>query len=936
MPTLTNHPAGQRQKRSELKRGVSSGLLLLLITTVALAGSADTQSAAADQKLRQIFQSPPDDARPMVRWWWFGPAVTQPELKREIEVMKAGGFGGFEVQPTYPLAVDDQAAGLVNLKFLSPEFLNDLNYVASVAKTDGIRMDLTMGSGWPYGGPQFPIAQAAGRLRTIRVQPQAGQAEAKCPPLRDGETIISAFQGAIALKVTGGTAQLPASAAAPLPVVFFLAGHTGMKVKRPALGAEGFVIDHDNPSVVSKFIEQIANREIEACGANVPHAIFCDSLEVEGEDWTDNFLAEFQKRRGYDLAPLLPKLLEQDAEAAEIRHDWGQTLTELFNDSFMKSMRRCAADHKTRFRIQAYGSPSAGLFSYADADLPEGEGYQWHNYRATRYASSACHLMGIPVSSSETFTWLHRLVFRATPLDIKAEADLHFLQGVNQIICHGWPYTAAGVADPGWSFYAAAVFDEKNPWYIAIPDVNRYLTRVSSMMRQGRPANDVALYLANDDAWANFTPGHISLTDGVGKQLGDQIVGQILDAGYNLDFFDDQMLERFGKIDGGKLAFGDVRYPVVILASVQRIPVATLRKLEAMARAGGIVIATRRKPDQAPGHLATQADTDEIRAISHRLFDGPEAPGIFLENETALAKALFPRLAPDVATDPPAPQIGIVHRHTDDAEIYFLANTANTPMTTRATFRVEGLRPELWNPLTGTAEPVDAVGHAAGATTLPIALDAYESVIVVWAAHGASAPATARSSASAAPIPPIDLSRHWTVQFGPDAKPQEMAALRSWTDDPATRGFSGVCTYTNHVTIAAGIFDKHPHFMLDFGPSSPAPGDPATRRTPGFIAELDAPVRDAAVVFINGHRAGSVWCPPYRLDITPWLTPGTNELRLDVANTVVNAVAAKGFPNYDVSAITRQFGNRFPVPPANAFQALSSGLMGPIELRVSR
>ena len=141
-----------------------------------------------------------------------------------------------------------------------------------------------------------------------------------------------------------------------------------------------------------------------------------------------------------------------------------------------------------------------------------------------------------------------------------------------------------------------------------MPDVTRYLTRISGILRQGRPDNDVALYLANDDAWANFTPGHISLTDGLGKQLGHQIVGQILDAGYNLDFFDDQMLDRFGKIDGGQMVFRDLRYKVVVLAGVERIPVSTMRKLEAFARAGGVVIATRREPSIAPGYTASDAE----------------------------------------------------------------------------------------------------------------------------------------------------------------------------------------------------------------------------------------------------------------------------------------------------------------------------------------
>ena len=89
---------------------------------------------------------------------------------------------------------------------------------------------------------------------------------------------------------------------------------------------------------------------------------------------------------------------------------------------------------------------------------------------------------------------------------MKAEADLHFLCGINQIICHGWPYTAEGAPYPGWSFYAAGVFDQDNPWWIVMPDVTKYLQRVSYLLRQGTPANDVALFLPNSDAWANLGP----------------------------------------------------------------------------------------------------------------------------------------------------------------------------------------------------------------------------------------------------------------------------------------------------------------------------------------------------------------------------------------------------------------------------------------------
>ncbi len=89
----------------------------------------------------------------MVRWWWFSPAVTTEELNREMHEMKDAGIGGFEVQPVYPLTLDDPAKGLVNLRYLSPEFLKAVSDVARTASELGLRMDMTMGSGWPFGEP---------------------------------------------------------------------------------------------------------------------------------------------------------------------------------------------------------------------------------------------------------------------------------------------------------------------------------------------------------------------------------------------------------------------------------------------------------------------------------------------------------------------------------------------------------------------------------------------------------------------------------------------------------------------------------------------------------------------------------------------------------------------------------------------------------------
>jgi hypothetical protein len=912
------------------------------------------------EPLQQSFQQPPEDARIMVRWWWFGPAVTKPGLEREMRRMKEGGIGGFEVQPTYPLAVDDERPGLKNLKFLSPEFLEMIRFTAEKAKELGLRMDLTLGSGWPYGGPQFPATEGAGRLLTQVIQVPAGQKSVPAPALRDGQSLIAAFmgQGNSGLGAVGGrgrgvgsnagkidvstmkeiplgsgVAVLGADAPDPAEVVFFIAGRTGMQVKRPALGAEGNVIDHYSPQVVDKFIRAMAEPVIKVCGPNPPYALFCDSLEVGGEDWTDNLFAEFQKRRGYDLRPLLPALIgDMGPGTADIRHDWGRTLTEMFNDNFNAHFAKLAKDSRSRFRIQGYGSPSAGLFSYAGVDLPEGEGDQWHSYRATRWASSASHLMGVPVTSAEAFTWLHSPVFRATPLDVKAEADTYFLQGVNQIICHGWPYSDQGAEYPGWSFYAAAVFNEKNPWWIVMPDVSLYLQRLSHILRQGTPANDIALYLANSDAWAGFVPGRISLSDAVGLKLGPYIVPLILDSGYNLDFFDDGMLDLRGKVENGTLAFGDLRYKVIVLAGVERVPPATMRKLKEFAAGGGTVVATRRLPDRAPGYKATEQDTQAVRDIAQYLFQGPNAPGLFIEDESQFGRRLAQKLAPDVTTTPASPEIGFIHRHMKDADVYFLANTVNQRKIVKVAFRVAGMNAEVWDPMTGRVGPAEVAEKTAQATTVSLFLEPYGSTLIVFTKR--TFPASPQAPAVAFVPGPLDLSSNWTVRFGKDAPPVLMDKLVSWTEDPATKGFSGVATYEKTIDVAREMLKDGLSLSLRLGQPLIPPDSDTGRRggSQRFFTALDAPVREAAVVYVNDQRIGSVWAPPYALDVTGKLKPGENKIRIEAANLAINYMVAHGYPNYNLQGVRKQFGNRFDPQDLNLLRPLPSGLLGPIQL----
>jgi hypothetical protein len=283
------------------------------------------------------------------------------------------------------------------------------------------------------------------------------------------------------------------------------------------------------------------------------------------------------------------------------------------------------------------------------------------------------------------------------------------------------------------------------------------------------------------------------------------------------------------------------------------------------------------------------------------------------------------RLRPDVQFSPPSPQIGFVHRATEGGSEYFLANTGNADRNVMVSLRSDAMSIDQMDPVTGTITPLQIAGHREGYATVYLDLPAYGSTILLLGNRLEFPQPVGRPSGPGA----VDLDSGWTIAFGPDGKAMPIDKLRSWSDDPATKSFSGVATYSNHFSMSGDAISAG-RIVLDFGEGSPTP--PPSTRVQGFQADLDAPVRDAAVVYINGKRAGSVWCPPYHLDITDYLKPGDNQIEIKVGNTAVNYLAAHDFPNYDNRGVAAQYGARFQPASAGLFHALPSGICGGIRL----
>ena len=922
---------------SLMPRSVSV-FLLCCLPFAGVAQRAATDPSAEVVRLHETFAHPPDDCRIMMRWWWFGPSATKPELQRELEQMKAAGIGGVEIATLYPLSLDNPQTGFHNYAFTSHEHVDALKFAAEEARRLGLRVDITLGSGWPFGGPHIPVTQSAGELRVERTNLPPGTTSAAIPSLVSGEKLLAAFL----VPATGPALDYRHAHQRPLPagprieipdpsksarvVAFFISSRTGMMVKRAAGGATGFVLDHYDDAAIRNHLEHVGDRLLAAFGDHPPYAVFSDSLEDYGSDWTPALLQEFERRRGYDLTPMLPALVvDIGPETAAVRHDWGQTLTELAEENYLKPIHAWAHRHSTLFRSQTYGFPPVTLSSNRFEDLPEGEGKatlrMWREFSDTRWAASAGHLFGHPVISSETWTWLHSPAFRATPLDMKAEADLHFLQGINQLVGHGWPYSPPEAGEPGWRMYAAGAFNTHNPWWLVMPDLTTYLQRVSFALRQGKPANDVAIFLPEDDVWASFkartrrrvsatgefdeTGSNVTIDESMPDFLGDKLVGQVLDAGFNFDF-----------IDAGAIDAVGIPCKVLILPGVNRIDPGTYEKIAEFARSGGIVIATRRLPDTAPGYRDAAAITARVKQLSKSLFGGQIATARFVADESTLRATLDSSLKPDFAAEPATPDVGFLHRRLDSGDLYFVANTSNRERVIHASFRAAGRFGEKWDPFTGKTQGLP------NPKRVELDLQPYESRLLYF---------------SDAPLSPVenrsevqnrsDISNDWRLTIGnTTVQPEDLASL---TGKREFRFFSGVAIYEKAISVDQSSLQPGRSVFLDFGSGTPvALPDPLPRFN--MRAYLESPVREAAQVYVNDHLAGYVWHPPFRLEIAEYLKPGANAIRILVGNTAINELAGGDLPDYRL--LYSRYGVEFVPQDMQNLTPLPSGILGRVSL----
>jgi hypothetical protein len=679
--------------------------------------------------------------------------------------------------------------------------------------------------------------------------------------------------------------------------------------------ATGLEVDKLNHTYVRNYMDGYLNSYADAVGKDMMgkrgiQYVVTDSWEAGSQNWTDDMAAKFRARRGYDPAPWLPVLAGRVVGSAEASDrflwDFRKTIADLIADEHYGQVQASLVERGMRHYGESHEGGRAYVVDGMEVkkldDIPMsamwtqlfGQNKESFNYNADdRESASVAHLYGQNLAAAESMT-ASAAPWAWSPATLKPTADSEFLNGINRIVVHESSHQPLVGKAPGLTLGPFGQwFNRNETWAEQAGPWVRYLARTSFLLQQGRFSADLVYFYGED---SNLT----ALFGGSAPNVP---------AGYGFDYINaDGLIHELAVIDGRIGTRSGMRYRVLGLDPYsQHMSLPVLRAIHHLVLDGGVVAGP--KPTDDPSLADDQA---EFARLADELFGngtGFHAVGkgrVYAGQTPAQAFAALGE-APDFGHSPTpgGTPIPFVHRRLADGEAYFLVNRSEHAVAVDASFRVAGKTPELWHAETGSAGPTSYV-IAGGRTTIPLRLEAWGSVFVMFR-KAAATPSLTLPAVTETAVATLDGP--WTLSFPPQkGAPASVTVdhLGSWSAsaEPGIRYFSGTGTYTRSLEAAAGWAVPGRRTWVDLGD-----------------------VKNLAEVLVNGQSLGIVWHPPYRVDLTDVLRPGANTLEVRVTNAWVNRMIGDEQPG---AAVKYTFAD---IKPYHANSPLlPSGLLGPVQV----
>ena len=672
-------------------------------------------------------------------------------------------------------------------------------------------------------------------------------------------------------------------------------------------------VDKLNPDDVTQYMNTYLDNYKSAVGDLMGKRglqyVISDSWEAGAQNWTNNMIAEFTKRRGYDPRPWMPVLTGRVIESTQASEgflwDFRETLGDMLADYHYELLTKMLHDRGIGHYGESHEEGRAfigdGMQVKRSNDVPmsatwtqkPGVNNDLPGYNAdVRESASVAHIYGQNLVAAESMT-ASSGAWAWSPATLKPTADKEMANGLNRFVIHTSVHQPLLDRKPGLSLGPFGQWFTRNEtWAEKAKPWVTYLARSSYLLQQGHFVADIIYFYGED---TNLTSLFLHKNPEIPE-------------GYNWDYINADALIHILTFNDGELATpSGMHYRVLALdPHSQHMSLPVLRKIRDLVQAGAIICGA--KPTDTPS-LAD--DQNEFHQIADQLWgsgDGASVSKGRVYGKQTLSETLNAiHVAPDLAYTHPEPDTNLlfVHRKISGGDLYFMDNRNDRYENVSATFRVAGKAAELWHADTGVTEPA-AYYFLDGKTTVPLDLAPWETVFVVF-----RSPVAARSRTLPAMIETslTTIDGPWQISFPPDLGAPSSATfqkLSDWKDssDEGIKYFSGTATYTKSIEVPASWLKPGAHVRLDLGS-----------------------VKNLAEVSVNGKPLGLLWKQPYRVDATSALKAGTNSLEIKVTNGWANRIIGDRQPN-----VTKTY--TFTSPQFyNAKASLwPSGLLGPIQL----
>ncbi|EON78445.1 putative alpha-L-rhamnosidase [Lunatimonas lonarensis] len=921
------------------------GFLLILTVMPALGQVIAKKGTESD-----LWPAQTQTSKPWSRWWWMGNAVDRGNISYLMKAYAEAGLGGLEVAPIYGAKGFEEHF----IEYLSPEWLDMLHHTISEATSHQMGIDLTQGTGWPFGGPWVSPEMAAQRMH---LQEYTWENSRLDRPIglegRRMEGLAYEIEHVMAFPEEGGPVEITHTLQADgslrwnepnnhsLWVIFRV--QTGQQVKRAAPGGQGFTLDHFSKTSVKAYLDHFGKAFAEK--TPLIRAFYNDSFEVYGADFTAGFFDYFERKRGYDLKRHLPELLSKNPSDRSIRlkSDYRETISDMLLENFTQQWTEWAHDRGKKTKNQAHGSPGNLLDLYASVDIPEGETFGSSFFPIPglrrdsadvrnvdpdpimlKFASSAAHLSGNPLVSSETFTWLGEH-FKSSFSQAKPELEQAFLAGINHMFYHGVTYSPKEVDFPGWLFYASLNLTTHNSLWAHFRGFNDFVTRSQSVLQYGTPSQEILMYWPIYDVWAD--------PQGLSKMITVHNIDEwlhptafykesksLMEKGYSVDFVSDALLQTVSPLEGRLISNGGSMADVICVPKLAHMQPETLNRLVELASLGGRVI-FQEKPSDVPGfyrYEERKADLEESWAMLNFRHDAPGVvvakvgEGLILQSSDFQAALDLLGVQRELLSDT---GLKFIKRIADQEAYYYLVNHSANNIDGWIPLNHRGAEAILLDP---------QHGHSGKAATrlvddqwqVRVQIAPGESMIVKTVPD--KIPDVKRWRYRDEQVASVPVSGPWMVSFvsgGPTLPDnQKIDSLLPWTEfgDERNRQFSGLGVYEtsfNLGDISEQVYRLHLGSLFE-----------------------------GAKVWVNGVEVGYVYGLPFTIDISHYVKSGTNSLKIEVANLMANRIRymdqqGQSWRNYhEINFVNIDYK---PFDASN-WQVMPSGLGGPVHLEIFR